>query len=41
MIRDGRQRHDEILEVPVSGRVIRVKVCSPVFFDPEGKRLHG
>jgi hypothetical protein len=25
---------------PIKGEVVEVKVVDPVFFDPEGKRLH-
>jgi sarcosine oxidase subunit alpha len=41
MLRDGRARIGERLFVPMQGRVIGVKVVSPVFYDPQGERLHG
>jgi len=32
----GVQRHD-----PVRNGDVEVEICNPVFFDPEGARLHG
>jgi sarcosine oxidase subunit alpha len=39
MIAGGRSRLGETLYVPMPGGAIEVKVASPVFLDPEGKRL--
>ena len=38
----GRQRMDEFLTAadPLRGRMVRVRVTSPVFFDPAGERMH-
>ncbi|MCV6598549.1 MAG: sarcosine oxidase subunit alpha family protein [Mangrovicoccus sp.] len=38
----GPERMGEVLEFPqISGDVIKARIVSPVFFDPEGERLHG
>lgn len=35
----GRERHGETVYAPqADGRVLAAEICSPVFFDPEGKR---
>ena len=38
----GRERHGERIRAydPVRGADIEVEVAPPVFFDPEGTRLH-
>jgi sarcosine oxidase subunit alpha len=41
MISGGRARAGEKLFVPMPDRTHEVTVTSPMFFDPEGKRLHG
>ncbi len=41
LVRGGRARAGERLFVPMPGGPIRVEVVSPVFYDAEGKRLHG
>jgi sarcosine oxidase subunit alpha len=41
MVKGGRERHGETLHVPMPDRVIPVKVVPPIFYDPEGARLHG
>ena len=41
LLKGGRARHGETLYVPLLDRTVRVTVTSPVFFDAEGKRLHG
>ena len=41
MIAGGRARSGETLRVAVPAGDVAVKVTSPVFYDPEGKRLHG
>ena len=39
----GPQRIGERVRTydPVRGNDVEVEICSPVFFDPEGARLHG
>ncbi|HEX7373522.1 MAG TPA: glycine cleavage T C-terminal barrel domain-containing protein, partial [Steroidobacteraceae bacterium] len=41
MVAGGRARIGQTLYVPMPGRDIEVTVTAPVFYDPEGKRLHG
>ncbi len=41
MVRGGRARIGEVLFVPMPGRVVKVSLCDPVFFDREGVRLDG
>jgi sarcosine oxidase subunit alpha len=41
LVEAGRARLCETLFVPTSGRSIAVTLVAPVFFDPEGARLHG
>ena len=39
LVRGGRSRMGEVLHAPLAdGRVIRARVASPVFLDPEGAR---
>jgi sarcosine oxidase, subunit alpha len=40
LIGGGRARFGQTLYVPLPGGEIPVQVTSPVFYDPEGKRLH-
>jgi len=40
MVRDGRTRMDETLHVTTRDGFTKVRVVSPVFIDPEGKRVH-
>ena len=40
LIEGGHQRMGEMLHVPMPGQVIRAKVSSMVFYDPQGARLH-
>ncbi|MEK0081815.1 sarcosine oxidase subunit alpha family protein [Benzoatithermus flavus] len=42
LLRRGAERHGERVRAhdPVRGGDVEVEVCSPVFVDPEGKRLH-
>lgn len=39
----GERRHGEIVRAadPLRGHDVEVEVCAPVFFDPNGERLHG
>ena len=41
LVEDGRARIGEKLYVPMLDRTVAVTVTEPVFFDPEGERLHG
>ena len=41
MVEGGRARNGQTLYVPMPGGDIAVQVTSPVFYDPEGARLHG
>jgi sarcosine oxidase subunit alpha len=41
LVSGGRARMGQTLHVPMPGAEIPVKVTSPVFYDPEGARLHG
>ena len=41
MLANGRARIGERLYVPMPDRAIAVQVVSPVFYDPQGGRLHG
>ena len=42
-LKDGRARHGQVLRLDdgLRGRKVRVQVCNPVFFDPEGGRMRG
>jgi len=40
MVAAGRARMGEVLHVPMPGGDLDVRVVSPVFYDPEGVRLH-
>ncbi|HUG99735.1 MAG TPA: sarcosine oxidase subunit alpha family protein, partial [Gammaproteobacteria bacterium] len=40
MVAGGRARHGQTMFVPMPGGDIPVQVTSPVFYDPEGTRLH-
>jgi sarcosine oxidase subunit alpha len=40
MVKGGRARLGERLAVPMPGRDIGVTIAAPVFYDPEGARLH-
>jgi sarcosine oxidase subunit alpha len=41
LVRGGRERTGQTLYVPMPGGDIPVQVTSPVFYDPDGARLHG
>ncbi len=41
LVAGGRTHIGRTLYVPMSGRTIAARVTQPVFYDPEGKRLHG
>ena len=40
LVAGGRARVGQTLYVPVPGGDVPVQVTSPVFYDPEGRRLH-
>ena len=41
MVAGGRARIGETLWVPMPGGMVEVTVTNPVFYDPDGARLHG
>ena len=41
MVKNGRNRFGEVLQIPFNGEVINVEVTSPVLYDPEGNRRDG
>ena len=41
LIAGGRSRHGDRVHVPLETRTIAATVTGPVFYDPEGTRLHG
>jgi sarcosine oxidase subunit alpha len=41
LVEDGRGRIGERVHVVVRGRAVAATITAPVFFDPEGARLHG
>jgi sarcosine oxidase subunit alpha len=41
LVKGGHELHGRTVYVPMPGRVIAARVTKPVFFDPEGARLHG
>lgn len=41
LVKGGRQRHGEIIEAAIADRPVWVKICDPVFYDPEGARRDG
>ena len=41
LLKGGRQRLDGTVYAPLVGRTVACKVVGPVFYDPEGARLHG
>jgi sarcosine oxidase subunit alpha len=41
LLGNGRARMDQHLFAPMADRAIGVRVVSPVFYDPQGARLHG
>jgi sarcosine oxidase subunit alpha len=41
VVRSGLSRMGEKVYLPlVDGRMVAATICSPVFYDPEGKRHH-
>jgi sarcosine oxidase subunit alpha len=41
LLKNGAQRHGEIVEIPMPGARLKARVTKPLFIDPEGARLHG
>jgi sarcosine oxidase, subunit alpha len=41
LLKGGRQRMDGTVYAPLLERTVTCKIVSPVFYDPEGARLHG
>ena len=43
IVANGRERDGEVLHAvsPVTNQSVQVRITSPVFFDPQGERLHG
>jgi sarcosine oxidase subunit alpha len=41
LVQDGRNRLGQTVYVPLIGRTARAMIVKPVFYDPEGARLHG
>ncbi len=41
LVKGGRGRIGEKVHVPLVGRTLSATIADPVFFDPEGTRLHG
>jgi sarcosine oxidase subunit alpha len=40
LVRGGRRCYGETVYVPLEHRVVSAGISKPVFYDPEGKRLH-
>jgi sarcosine oxidase subunit alpha len=41
LVKDGFQRMDQHIFAPLGGKTVKCAVTKPVFYDPEGVRLHG
>jgi sarcosine oxidase subunit alpha len=41
LVEDGRRRLGERVQVVARGQPVSARICAPVFYDPEGARLHG
>ena len=41
LVKDGFQRMDQHIFAPLPGKTVKCAVTKPVFYDPEGVRLHG
>ncbi|MGH8130293.1 MAG: sarcosine oxidase subunit alpha family protein [Steroidobacteraceae bacterium] len=41
LVKGGKQRHGEVIEAAIADRPVRVKICDPLFYDPEGARRDG
>jgi len=40
LVKGGRARHGEVVYVPLEDRIVAATVTSPVFYDPDGEKLH-
>jgi sarcosine oxidase subunit alpha len=40
LIKDGRSLIGQKVAIPLADKVVRAEVVRPLFYDPEGKRLH-
>ncbi len=40
LVSGGHKRHGQTVQLPLEDRVVEAVIGSPVFYDPEGKRLH-
>ena len=41
LVRSGRRRHGETVQVPLNRVVMSARITEPSFFDPDGERAHG
>ena len=41
LVRGGRSRHGEEVLAPLDRQLVKATICEPVFFDPDGERMHG
>jgi sarcosine oxidase subunit alpha len=41
LIKRGRSRHGETVQVPLEDKVVPAKISAPQFYDPEGVRING
>ncbi|MCH6581718.1 MAG: sarcosine oxidase subunit alpha [Gammaproteobacteria bacterium] len=41
LIKRGRSRHGETVQVPLEDKVVPAKISEPQFYDPEGVRING
>ena len=41
LVAGGQARHGEPVWAPLADRTIAARLCSPVFYDPEGRRRDG
>ena len=41
LVKGGRQKIGESVYVPLADGVVRAKITSPVFIDPEGAKIDG
>ena len=41
LVRGGRNRHGEVIHVPLENKVISAHITEPQFYDTDGKRMHG
>jgi sarcosine oxidase subunit alpha len=41
LVKRGRSRHGETVQVPLEDKVVSAKISAPQFYDPEGVRING